>query len=211
MCNFTYSQGKLGLEKLGDADWRALREALARQRHETVREDGNPTDLINVLRFNGSTYKSEYLRFGLIPHWFQPDRHRKTINTQARSETVEELPSFRDSFRDHRCIVVIDGFYEWTEQRVKTAISGEDGNPLLIAGIWDCWTSPEGEVIESVAMVTTEATEWMMPFQDRQPLFLEPEEVPTWVEGSLNDARSLLRTSQIRLKANPPLDNGSLF
>jgi putative SOS response-associated peptidase YedK len=204
VCNFTYTQGKWGLDEHKEAEWEDFRRVIEEYRAEVgTRKNQNPTDLIRVLRFREGKYHSNLLRFGLIPSWFDPARHRKTVNTQARSETIETLPSFRDAFATRRCIVVIDGFYEFP-QRVKTSISRVDGQPLLIASIWERWESPEGEVVESVAMVTTEPTDWMRPYQDRQPLFLEPWEVPTWVEGTVAEARSLLRVSQVELKADPP-------
>lgn len=204
MCNFTYSQGKGWLDTC-DTEWASFdefhRELGA---SEGAREDCNPTDPILVLRLVEGKYRAEKLRFGLIPHWFDPERHRRTINTQARSETVAQLPSFREPFRKRRCIVVIDGFYEWDDSRVKTSIRRTDGTPLLIAGLWDRWISPDGEVVEGAAMVTTEATAWMLPYQDRQPLFLEPAEVPAWVEGSVEEAAALMRVSQVSLEASPP-------
>ena len=98
--------------------------------------------------------------FGLIPHWAQDTKIAKnTFN--ARSETVAEKPSFRDSWKSgRRCIIPADAIYEpdWRSGKaVPARISRVDGKPLGIAGLWSVWKSPTGELIHSYAMLTINA------------------------------------------------------
>ncbi len=125
------------------------------------------------------------LRWGLVPHWareFDPVG-RALIN--ARSETAAEKPSFRDSFRFRRCLVVADGFYEWKpEGRGKQPywIHREDGRTFAFAGLWDRWSGGEGAAVESCTILTTAANEALRPLHDRMPVILEPGSYDTWLD-----------------------------
>jgi len=125
------------------------------------------------------------LRWGLVPHWareFDPVG-RALIN--ARSETAAEKPSFRDSFRFRRCLVVADGFYEWKpEGRRKQPywIHREDGRAFAFAGLWDRWAGGDGPPVESCTILTTEANEALRPLHDRMPVILEPGSYGIWLE-----------------------------
>src|SRR5271165_1714460 len=111
-----------------------------------------------VIRRNHQTgeLSLDPLRWGLIPYWCQdPKGGRKPIN--AKCETVHTLPTFRDAYRRRRCIVPVDGFFEWKAikgQRAKQphAIAMKDGTPFGIAGIWENWKEPaSGEWIRTFA------------------------------------------------------------
>jgi putative SOS response-associated peptidase YedK len=126
------------------------------------------------------------LRWGLVPHWardFDPVG-RALIN--ARSETAAEKPSFRDSFRFRRCLVVADGFYEWKpEGRRKQPywIHREDRRAFAFAGLWDRWTGGEDPPVESCTILTTEANEALRPLHDRMPVILEVGAHATWLDA----------------------------
>jgi len=119
------------------------------------------------------------LRWGLIPYWCQdPTGGRKPIN--AKCETVSTLPTFRDAYRLRRCILPVDGFYEWKAikgQRAKQpyAIAMQDGSPFGIAGLWENWKDPaSGEWIRTFAVITTDANELVAEIHDRMPAILAP-------------------------------------
>src|SRR5438105_6074021 len=102
------------------------------------------------------------LRWGLIPYWCNdPKGGRKPIN--AKCETVRDLPTFRDAYRKRRCIVPVDGFFEWKAikgQKAKQpyAIAMKDGAPFGIAGVWENWKEPaSGEWIRTFAIITTDS------------------------------------------------------
>jgi putative SOS response-associated peptidase YedK len=123
------------------------------------------------------------LRWGLIPSWARDEKIAyKLIN--ARSETIAEKPAFRDAFRSRRCLVPVDGFYEWQ----KTAggkepyyIRFRDEHPFLIAGLWERWLSPVGEHIETCTLITTGANELLRPIHDRMPVIIPKEEIDAWL------------------------------
>src|SRR2546430_9072979 len=108
-----------------------------------------PSQELLVIRRNHQTgeVSLDPLRWGLIPHWCKdPGGGRKPIN--AKCETVRDLPAFRDAYRKRRCIVPVDGFFEWKAikgQRAKQpyAIAMKDGAPFGIAGIWDFFFQAE--------------------------------------------------------------------
>jgi putative SOS response-associated peptidase YedK len=121
------------------------------------------------------------LRWGLIPYWCKdPTGGRKSIN--AKAETVASLPTFREAYRKRRCILPVDGFFEWKAtkgQRAKQpyAIAMKNGSPFGIAGIWENWKGPTtGEWIRTFAIITTNANALLADIHDRMPVILSPSE-----------------------------------
>jgi putative SOS response-associated peptidase YedK len=121
---------------------------------------------------------------------------RKPIN--AKCETVRNLPTFRDAYRLRRCIVPVDGFFEWKAikgQKAKQpyAIATKDGKPFGIGGIWENWKDPAtGEWIRTFAVITTDANALVAEIHDRMPLILAPEGYGRWL-GDEPDPRDLMR------------------
>ena len=137
------------------------------------------------------------LRWGLIPRWCKDPRGgRKPIN--AKCETVHQLLTFRDAYRSRRCIVPVDGFFEWKaikSQRAKQpyAIAMKEGAPFWIAGIWENWKEPAtGEWIRTFAIITTAANELVAEIHDRMPLILAPGDYIGWLSDE-PDPRDLMR------------------
>jgi len=125
------------------------------------------------------------MRWGLIPSWAKdPSIGYKTIN--ARSETVAQKPSFRDAFRNRRCIVVANGYYEWIKEGKKKRpmyIHATSGEFLAFAGLWERWRSPQNKVWETCTILTTDANEKMHDIHHRMPVLLPPQERHTWMSG----------------------------
>jgi putative SOS response-associated peptidase YedK len=126
------------------------------------------------------------LRWGLIPHWCNDQNGgRKPIN--AKCETVRTLPTFRDAYRLRRCIVPVDGFFEWKAtkgQKAKQpyAIGMKDGKPFGIGGIWENWKDPaSGQWIRTFAIITTDANALVADIHDRMPLILAPGGYARWL------------------------------
>src|SRR5580698_5260930 len=118
-----------------------------------------PVAVVRVLR--GSPGRSlDPLRWGLIPAWAKDAKLGNKL-ALARVETVATTPAFRDAFRSRRCLVVVDGFYEWKRDGKGPGqpfvIRRPDGAPFALAGVWDRWTSKDGEIIESCAILTQPA------------------------------------------------------
>lgn len=128
--------------------------------------------------------EARFMRWGLIPRWArEPATDRPLIN--ARSETVAEKPSFRDSFRERRCLVVADGFYEWQpagRRKQPYWIGLSDGRPFGFAGLWDRWTGEDGGAIDSCTILTTEANGALRPLHDRMPVIVDPEHFDLWLD-----------------------------
>ena len=122
-------------------------------------------------------------RWGLVPFWSkEPGGKRPLIN--ARAEGIEAKPSFRGPVRHRRCIVPASGFYEWRLQgtgKQPCFVRPAEDEVFALAGIWDHWEGKQGEVIESVAIITTTANELMQPIHDRMPVILEEEDVAEWI------------------------------
>ena len=129
------------------------------------------------------------LRWGLIPHWADdPLVGARTIN--ARAESAALKPTYRDPFRERRCLVPADGFYEWkrlTDHKQPFRITLKGGKLFAFAGLWDSWQNPEGESIETFTIVTTEPNELLGSIHDRMPVILPPEHYRTWLDPSFDD------------------------
>ena len=133
---------------------------------------------------NGPSRELALLRWGLVPHWARdPDLKGRTL-INARSETVAEKPSFRDSFRFRRCLVVADGFYEWQPAGARKQpfwIRLESGTPFAFAGLWDRWVG-EDQTLESCTLLTREANEGLRSLHDRMPVILDPQNHEAWID-----------------------------
>ena len=145
------------------------------------RWNGAPSQDLLVIRRNHKTgeVSLDPLRWGLIPYWCEdPKGGRKPIN--AKCETVRTLPSFREAYRKRRCILPVDGFFEWKAikgQKAKQpyAIAMKDGNPFGIGGLWENWRDPtSGEWVRTFAIITTDANELVAEIHNRMPLILAP-------------------------------------
>jgi putative SOS response-associated peptidase YedK len=163
------------------------------------RYNGAPSHDMLVIRENHDTVERSLdpLKWGLIPYWCNdPKGGRKPIN--AKAETVASLPTFRDAYRKRRCIVPVDGFYEWKAikgQKTKQpyAIAMKDGSPFGIAGLWENWKDPaSGEWIRTFAVVTTDANEMVADIHNRMPAILAPADYDRWL-GDEPDPCDLLR------------------
>lgn len=149
-------------------------------------------DVLAVVR-DGDDRRMTWLRWGLIPFWAKdPTIGDRLIN--ARAETVASKPAFRAALRRRRCLIAADGFYEWQrrgEQKTPMYIHLKSGQPFAFAGLYETWTSPEGERIESCAIITTGPNELMAPIHNRMPVILLPEEHTLWLDPGVQDTALL--------------------
>jgi putative SOS response-associated peptidase YedK len=158
-----------------------------------------PSQELLVIRRNHRTgeVSLDPLRWGLIPYWCKdPAGGRKPIN--AKAETVGRLPTFREAYRKRRCIVPVDGFFEWQAskgQRAKQpyAIAMQDDSPFGIAGLWENWKDPvSGEWVRTFAVIVTDANSLVAEIHDRMPVILSPADYERWL-GEEPDPHDLLR------------------
>jgi putative SOS response-associated peptidase YedK len=146
---------------------------------------------------NGVGRELVTLRWGLVPHWAKDLKiGYKLIN--ARAETVATTPSFRSAFRKRRCLVPADGYYEW--QKLEKAkqpfyFHRKDGRPFAFAGRWEHWESPDGELVESCTILTTDANDLAKPIHNRMPVIVDAAQYGLWLDpaGDLERCQVLLR------------------
>lgn len=133
------------------------------------------------------------MRWGFIPSWYKkPNDGPLLIN--ARAETIAEKPAFRAACRERRCLMPVDGFFEWTKgpdgQRLPYYFTRKDGAPMVFAGIWQAWGP---EAMRSCAMVTVSANKTMSAVHHRMPVILEPEDWPLWLGEAGKGAAVLMK------------------
>ena len=153
-----------------------------------------PTQPVTVVVVTNERVRTlRTMRWGLIPSWARdPAVGNRMIN--ARGETLAEKPSFRDALRRRRCLVLADGFYEWVKEGARKRpvwIHPRDGGVLAFAGLWETWTSPDGEVVDSCTIVTTAANGTMAPFHHRMPVVLPPAAWDRWLDPAFVEPASL--------------------
>jgi len=125
------------------------------------------------------------LHWGLVPGWAKERTAFGPKLANARAESVAEKASFRHAFRHGRCVVPASGFYEWEARgkaRLPWLFRRRDGQPLLLAALWDSWRAPDGGVLESCSVITTGPNELMRPIHDRMPAILAPGQCDVWLD-----------------------------
>jgi putative SOS response-associated peptidase YedK len=133
------------------------------------------------------------LRWGLAPRGAK-DVAIGNSPTNARSETVASKPAFRSAFRRRRCLIFADGFYEWQRSVSPNQpyyIHRPDDRPFAMAGVRESWDSGDS-VLETCAIVTTEANELMRPIHDRMPVIVEAKDYAAWLDPAQEGGDSLL-------------------
>ncbi|CAG0969884.1 partial SOS response-associated protein YedK, partial [Gammaproteobacteria bacterium] len=107
----------------------------------------------------------------------------------ARAESVADKPAFRSAFRRRRCLVMTDGFYEWTHAtnpKVPYFIALKVRSPFAFAGLWERWEK-DGLALETCTIIVTEANDSMKPIHDRMPIILSPEDYGQWLDAGIHD------------------------
>jgi putative SOS response-associated peptidase YedK len=147
-----------------------------------------PTQDLPVVRYDSAArHRSlDLMRWGLVPFWAKDVKiGYSTFN--AKAEGIEQKPAFREAFRRRRCLVPVNGFYEWKKAgkaRQPYAITRADRTPLALAGLWEAWHSPAGETVKSFTIVTTEANALLAPLHERMPVVLDPADWSLWLGES---------------------------
>jgi len=152
-----------------------------------------PTQTVIVVNDDGSRHLTQ-MQWGLIPSWAKdPAIGNRMIN--ARGETVATKPAFRVALRKRRCLIPADGFYEWQpvgRRKQPVYITLKTREPFSFAGLWETWTSPEGEEVKTCTIITTEANELLKPIHDRMPVILTREAEAVWLDPTSQDPARLL-------------------
>jgi len=151
-----------------------------------------PTQPVPIVRLDAGARHFALMRWGLLPAWVKdPKNFPLLIN--ARGESVLDKPAFRNAMRRRRCLIPTDGFYEWktgpnpSSPKQPFAVrarreAGKEATPLAFAGLWETWTGPNGEELDTAAIVTTRANRTLAPMHDRMPVFVPPEAFDLWLD-----------------------------
>lgn len=185
-------------------------------RTESLKQSYNvaPTDLVYGLVDHDGQRTLGAFKWGLIPHYA---KDRKTIHINARVESVDTKPAFRDSFTRRRCLVPADGFYEWVRRPDDTKqpyyISLESG-PMAFAGLWSRWRDPNTEErVVTCTVITTRADPLIEDIHDRMPVSLNPDLWDDWLDPDQHDPDTLqqiLEATEVKglqFRQVPPLVN----
>jgi len=150
-----------------------------------------PTQPIPIVRLHEGKRQYVLMRWGLIPAWVK-DPKGFSLLINARGESVIDKPAFRNAMRRRRCLIPADGFYEWKDfggrkQPYFIRLRGS-GGPFAFAGLWETWTGPNGEELDTAAIVTTSANRSLSALHDRMPVILPPGAFDMWLDSAHVDA-----------------------
>jgi len=160
-----------------------------------------PTTDVPIVRVNAEGQRELVrMRWGLVPRWAKdPSIGARMIN--ARGETIADKPSFRMSYRRHRCLLPANGFYEW---KAPAASAGEaarkqplhigmaDGSLFGLAGLYERWRGDDDNVLDTCTIVTTEANALVKPIHDRMPLIVAHGDYARWLDPANADVADLI-------------------
>jgi putative SOS response-associated peptidase YedK len=155
-----------------------------------------PTQEVPIVRLSREGDRRELIqvRWGLVPYWADDTKiGNRMIN--ARAETIERTPAFREAYQRRRCLVPADGFYEWRKdgkQKQPLLIRRRDQAPFAFAGLWERWRQPDGEILRSCTIATCPPNALLAGIHNRMPVILEAEDHDRWLEPTAGDGRALL-------------------
>ena len=152
-------------------------------------------EVLAISRHDGKNHLKNYY-WGLVPFWAK-DLSIGSRLINARSETVASKPSFRTAFKNRRCLIPSNGFYEWKGfkgQKQPMFLTLPNGNPFAFAGLWETWDNKgkEQTPYRSCTILTREASESVLPIHHRMPVILKPEAFDIWLDPEIQDINSLL-------------------
>ena len=161
----------------------------------------SPTKEIYVIR-NNEEAKRELinLSWGLIAPWSKnSDEAIKSQSSaiNARTETVDTKPTFKNAFKYHRCLIPASGYYEWATELGKYPskqpfyIHNQEGKTLAFAGIYSSWRNEKGESKESAALITRPAVDFLEKIHHRMPTFLPRDRWDIWLDHDQNNVDEL--------------------
>jgi putative SOS response-associated peptidase YedK len=151
-----------------------------------------PTQPIPIVRLADGRREFALVRWGFVPSWVK-DPNAFALIVNARGESVCDKPAFRAAMKRRRCLIPADGFYEWQAtagRKQPFYIHARSGEPLAFAGLWETWTGPNGEEVETAAIVTTRANRLLAPLHDRMPVIVPPAAFDLWLDCGAVDART---------------------
>jgi putative SOS response-associated peptidase YedK len=153
-----------------------------------------PTQPIPVVIIENGIRHFRLMRWGLLPGWVK-DPRKFTLLINARAETVLEKPAFRNAMKRRRCLIPADGYYEWqaSEQRKRPHfIHRRGGHSIGLAGLAETWIGPNGEELDTVAIVTAAASADLAVLHHRVPVTIAPGDFERWLDCGAHDAEDAM-------------------
>ncbi len=154
-----------------------------------------PSQMIPVVRASVKGRELVFLKWGLIPSWAKdPAIGTRLIN--ARAESLPDRPAFRDAYRQRRCLIPADAFYQWKpygKRKQPYCVYMADRKPFGLGGLWEQWQDPSGKTVETCTIITTDANELLAELHDRMPLIVHPSDYDAWLDAGNPRAEELLK------------------
>jgi putative SOS response-associated peptidase YedK len=153
-----------------------------------------PTQPIPVVIVENGARHFRLMRWGLLPAWVK-DPRKFALLINARSETVREKPAFKNAIRRRRCLIPADGYYEWQASgKLKRPyfIHRHDGAPMGLAGLAETWIGPNGEELDTVAIITAPASADLASLHPRVPVTIASGDFDRWLDCSADDAGTVM-------------------
>ena len=180
----------------------------------TPRYNIAPTQSAPIIRQNPKEPRRELslARWGLVPSWSK-DSSSAARMINARSETADAKPAFRDALKFRRCLIPADGFYEWQKSgsaKQPYCFEVREGELFAFAGIWESWKDPSGKTLETCSILTTTPNAVTAAVHDRMPVILDPDGYDLWLDPGMRDVRAaadLLKPYDARLMRCYPVSS----
>jgi putative SOS response-associated peptidase YedK len=153
-----------------------------------------PTQPVPVVILDQGARHFRLMRWGLVPAWVK-DPKKFTLLINARSETVQDKPAFKNAIRRRRCLIPADGYYEWhvSEGRKRPYfIYRADRKPFGLAGVAETWVGPNGEEVDTVAVVTAPASPDLAVLHHRVPVTIAEGAFEHWLDCSSDSAEGVM-------------------
>ena len=175
----------------------ALRQMFgyAEQPNFPPRHNIAPTQPIAVIILENGARHFRLMRWGFIPAWVK-DPRKFALLINARAETLLEKPAFKNAFRRRRCLIPADGYYEWPPadaQKRPYFIHRRDSQPFGLAGLAETWIGPNGEELDTVAIVTTAASRDLAALHPRVPVTIGVDDFERWLDCANDDVDAAMR------------------
>lgn len=151
-----------------------------------------PTQPVPIVRLVEGKRQFALVRWGFIPSWVKDPRGFSLL-INARGESLNDKPAFRAAMRRRRCLFPADGFYDWRRAGEHTTpyyVRLKAGGPMAFAGLWESWMGPNGEEMETAAIVTTRANRTLAGIHDRMPVIVPPDAFDFWLDSATVDAET---------------------
>jgi putative SOS response-associated peptidase YedK len=147
-----------------------------------------PTQPVPIVRMLEGQRAFALVRWGLIPAWVKDPRGFSLL-FNARGESALDKPAFRNAMKRRRCLFPADGFYEWKREGDRKRpyfVRLKSGRPMAFAGLWESWSGPNGEEMETAAIVTTTASRSIAHIHDRMPVIVAPDAFDFWLDPNVD-------------------------